>query len=73
MNALRIAALAVLLAGVGLLAYGIWQYFDSRSEIRIGDASLVIDDSEFRPPVWIGAVLIIAGGVGVVVARRRKS
>jgi hypothetical protein len=72
MNALRIGALAVLLAGVGVLAYGIWQYFDSRSEIRIGDASLVVEDSEIRPAVWIGAALIVVGGVGSVFARGKK-
>jgi hypothetical protein len=72
MNALRIVALAVLLAGVGVLAYGIWQYFDSRSEIRIGDASLVVEDSEIRPAVWIGAALIVVGGVGSVFARGKK-
>jgi len=72
MNNMRILALLVLLAGVGALAYGGWQYFDERQEVRIGDARFVIEDADIPPAVWVGGALFLAGGITMVAAGGKK-
>ncbi len=73
MNNTRIIALLMLLGGLGALAWGGWQYFDQRREIRIGDARLVIEDADISPAVWVGGVLFLAGGITMVAAGGKQN
>lgn len=72
MSPVRAIALVVVLAGIGALAYGAWHYFDSRNEIRIGDTRLVVETADVHPTVWVGGALVIAGGVTMAAAGKKK-
>lgn len=73
MTRIRGIALALLLAGAALLAYGGWVYFDSRSEVRIGDARIVVEDAEVSPAIWVGGALVLAALlIGGSTGRSRK-
>jgi TRAP-type C4-dicarboxylate transport system permease small subunit len=72
----RVIALILLLAGAALLVYGGWEYFDSRSEVRIGDARLVIEKAKISPAIWVGGSLVIAAlliGGGTMLPRKSIS
>ena len=73
MNNYRMAAMVALMIGITVLAYGIWNYFDSRNEIRFGDARVVIEDAHVSPAVWIGAVVIVAAGATMVATRGKRA
>ncbi|MCB9893053.1 MAG: hypothetical protein H6839_01230 [Planctomycetes bacterium] len=73
MSTYRTVALAVIILGAVVLAYGIWSYYDSRSELRVGDASIVIQDAEVSPAVWIGGAVILVGGAAMVTARGKRA
>lgn len=73
MNPVRAVALLIVLVGIGALAYGGWRYFDDRDEIRIGDTRLVVETADVHPTVWVGAALVIAGGVALATAGSKKS
>ena len=69
----RTIAFLALIVGAVVLAYGIWNYYDSRSELRVGDASIVIQDAEVSPAVWIGGAVILVAGIGMLAARGKRA
>ena len=73
MNNYRTTAMVALMIGITVLAYGIWSYFDSRNEIRFGDATVVIEDAEVSPAVWIGLVVVVAAGATMVATRGKRA
>lgn len=73
MNIYRKIALAALVVGAIVLTYGIWNYYDSRAELRIGDTSLVIEDAEASPAIWIGGAVILLAGTVMVGARSKRA
>jgi hypothetical protein len=76
MTKVRGIAMVLFLAGAALLVYGIWDYMDSRTELRIGDARVVVENASVSPAVWGGGALILAAliiGGGSVMTGKRKS
>lgn len=70
---MRTIALVLLLGGLAALGYGIWQFYESRDEIRIGDAKLIVEDGKVHPAIWVGGALILGGGIGMAISRNRRS
>jgi TRAP-type C4-dicarboxylate transport system permease small subunit len=71
MNATRLAALVLIIAGALGLAYGGFTYTKDSHEARIGPLELSITEKEtINIPVWLGAAAII-GGVLLLVVRAR--
>lgn len=71
MNGTKIAAIALIVAGVLGLAYGGFTYTKETHETKIGPIELSVKDKEtVNIPVWAGAATII-GGVLLLVVRVR--
>lgn len=72
MDAKKIAALVLIIAGVLSLAYGGFSYTKDTHETKVGPIELSVKDTQrVNIPVWAGAGAIIAGVLLLVV--RTKS
>lgn len=62
MNAIKVAAIALILAGVLGLVYGGFSYTKETHEANVGPIKLSVTDKEtFNVPVWAGVGAIIVG------------
>lgn len=72
MNALRIAAIALIVAGALGLAYGSFTYTKSTQEAKIGPISLSVKDNQtVNIPVWAGVGAMVLGGLLLVFGARK--
>lgn len=72
MNALRVAAIALILAGVLGLTYGSFSYTKESHNAQIGPIELSVKDKKtVNIPVWAG-VGAIALGVGMLLMGGKK-
>ena len=68
MNAIKIAAIVLVVAGVLGLAYGKFSYTKETHEAKIGSLELSVKDKEtVNVPVWAGVAAIVIGGVLLLV------
>lgn len=73
MDAMRITAVALLVAGVLALVYGNFSYTKETHEAKIGSLELSVKDREtVNIPVWAGIAAIVAGG-GLLIFGGRKT
>ena len=73
MNALRIAAIVLIVLGALALAYGSFSYTKETHEAQIGPLQLTIKDRQtINIPVWAG-VVAVAGGVGLMLYGGNKA
>jgi multidrug transporter EmrE-like cation transporter len=64
MNALKLAAIALIVAGVLGLAYGSFSYTKETHGVKLGSLELSVKDKQtVNVPVWAGVGAIVAGGV----------
>ena len=63
MNAMKIAALALIVAGVLGLAYGGFSYTRQTHEMKIGPLEMSMQERQtINVPVWAGVGAILIGG-----------
>lgn len=63
MNAIRIAAIALIMAGVLGLAYGGFSYTKDTQQAKIGPIELTVTEKQtVNVPIWAGVAAIVAGG-----------
>jgi len=63
MNAVKIMAIVLIIAGLLGLAYGRFSYTRETQEAKIGPFELTVKDTEtVNVPVWAGVAAIVAGG-----------
>lgn len=63
MNTIRIAAIALIVAGVLALLYGGFSYTKETHQAKLGPISLSIQEKEtVNIPVWAGVAGIVIGG-----------
>ncbi len=73
MNSVRIAAIALIVAGGLGLAYGSFSYTKETHKATLGALELSVKDKEtVNVPVWAGVGAIVLGGV-LLLAGGRKS
>jgi hypothetical protein len=73
MGATRIAAIAVIVAGVLALMYGGFSYTTEKTAAKLGPLELKVEDrNRVNVPVWAGIAAIVAGGLVLVVGSKRK-
>ncbi len=73
MDAMRITAVALLVAGVLALVYGNFSYTKETHEAKIGSIELSVKDREtVNIPAWAGIAAIVAGG-GLLIFGGRKT
>jgi hypothetical protein len=70
MNALRVVAIALIVAGGLGLAYGSFSYTKETQEAKIGPLELTVKDQQtVNIPVWAGVAAIVAGALLLLVPR----
>jgi uncharacterized membrane protein len=72
MNGIKIAAIALILAGLLGLAYGGFTYTKATHETKVGPLSLSVQEREtVNVPIWAGIGAVVIGGVLLVVGGRK--
>jgi hypothetical protein len=72
MNAARIAAVVLIVAGILGLVYGSFSYTKETHDAKIGPLELSIKDREtVNIPVWAGVGAIVIGGAILLVGRKQ--
>ena len=73
MNAVKIAALVLIVAGVLGLLYGGFSYTKETHEAKLGPIELTVKDKEtVNIPVWAGVGTIAIGGVLLILGGRKS-
>ena len=68
MNAIKIGAIVLIVAGILGLAYGKFSYTKETHEATIGSLELSLKDKEtVNVPVWAGVGAIVVGGLLLLV------
>lgn len=63
MNAIRIVAVVLIVAGILGLAYGSFSYTKETHEANIGPLQLTVKDKEtIDVPIWLSVGAIVVGG-----------
>lgn len=67
MGAVRMTAIAVMIAGALALVYGGFSYTTEKTAAKLGPVELKVDQKhEVNVPVWAGITAIVAGGLVLV-------
>jgi hypothetical protein len=73
MSAIKIVAIALIIAGLLGLVYGNFSYTRETQEAKIGSLELSVKDTQtVDVPVWAGVVAVVAGGVLLLVASKKS-
>ena len=73
MNAVKIAAIVLILAGVLGLVYGGFTYTKHTHEARLGSIELSIKEKQaVNVPVWAGVGAIVIGGVLLLFGNKKS-
>ncbi len=63
MNAVKLVAIVLIVAGILGLAYGKFSYTKETHEVKLGSLELSVKDKRtVNVPVWAGVGAIVAGG-----------
>ena len=72
MDAVKIVAMVLMVAGILALAYGSFSYTKETHEAKIGPLELSVKEKEtVNIPVWAGVGAIVVGGILLVVRVKR--
>lgn len=73
MNALKMSALVLIVAGVLGLVYGSFTYTEDTHEAKMGPIEISVKDKKtVNVPVWAGVGAIAVGGMLLLVGGRRR-
>jgi TRAP-type C4-dicarboxylate transport system permease small subunit len=71
MGSIKIAGIALIVAGLLGLAYGGFTYTKETHDTKIGPLELSVKDKErVNIPIWAGVAAVVAGGVMLVMPRK---
>jgi uncharacterized membrane protein YdcZ (DUF606 family) len=72
MNAVRLIAIALLVAGALGLAYGGFSYTKDTTAVKLGSLELSVKEKkEVNIPLWAGIAAMVAGGLLLVSTSKR--
>lgn len=72
MNAVKLAAIVLIVAGVLGLVYGSFSYTKETHQAKLGSLELSVKDKEtVNVPVWAGVGAIVIGGVLLLVGSKK--
>lgn len=72
MNATRLVAIALIIAGALALVYGGFSYTKDRTAVKLGPIELSVKENKtVSVPLWVGVGAILVGGVLLVVGGKR--
>jgi hypothetical protein len=70
LNALKIVAILLIVAGIAGLLYGKFTYTQATHEAKLGPLDLSVKEKRtVNIPLWAGVAAIVAGGLLLVVPR----
>ena len=73
MNAVKIAAIVLIVAGVLGLVYGSFSYTKETHEAKLGPIELSVKDNQtINVPVWAGVGAIAFGGVLLLFGSKKR-
>lgn len=73
MNAIKIAGIALIVAGVLGLVYGSFSYTKETHEAKLGSIQLSVKDKEtVNVPVWAGVGAIAIGGLLLLFGNNKR-
>jgi len=73
MNAIKIAGIALIVAGVLGLVYGSFSYTKETHEAKLGSLQLSVKDKEtVNVPVWAGVGAIAIGGLLLLFGNNKR-
>ena len=73
MNAVKIAAIALIVAGALGLAYGSFSYTKDTQKAKLGPIELSVKETEtVNVPVWAGIGAIVIGGVLLISGSKKR-
>jgi uncharacterized membrane protein YdcZ (DUF606 family) len=71
MNTIRIAGIALLVAGALALLYGSFSFTKETHEVKLGPIGLSVTEKQtVNIPIWAGVAAIAIGGVLLLVNKR---
>jgi hypothetical protein len=71
MGSIKIAGIALIVAGLLGLAYGGFTFTKDSHDTKIGPLELSVKDKErVNIPIWAGVAAVVAGGVIVLMPRK---
>ena len=72
MNAIKIAALALIVAGVLGLAYGSFSYTKDTHDVKLGPVEFSVKEKEtINVPVWAGVAAIAVGAALLLLGSKK--
>lgn len=73
MNAVKIAGIVLIIAGVLGLAYGSFSYTKETHQAKLGPIELTVKDKEtVNVPIWAGVGAIVIGGVLLIFGSKKS-
>lgn len=73
MNALKVVAIVLIIAGVLGLAYGSFSYTKNTKAVDLGPIEFSVKEKEtVNVPVWAGIGAIVAGGLLLVFGSKKQ-
>jgi len=73
MNALKILAIVLIIAGILGLVYGSFSYTKDTHEAKLGPIELSVKDKQtVNVPVWAGVGAIVVGGALLFFSSKKK-
>jgi multidrug transporter EmrE-like cation transporter len=73
MNAIKMAAIALIVAGILGLAYGGFSYTKETHEATLGPIKLSVEEKKtVNVPVWAGVGAIVVGGVLLLLGSKKS-
>jgi uncharacterized membrane protein YdcZ (DUF606 family) len=72
MNAVKIMAIVLIVAGILGLLYGKFSYTKETHDVKLGPLEMSIAEKEtVNVPIWAGVIAIVGGGVLLVYASKK--
>ena len=73
MNAIKILAIVLIVAGVLALVYGGFSYISDTHTTKLGPIKLTVQDKErVNIPIWVGVVAVAIGGTLLLFAGKKS-
>lgn len=72
MNAIKVAGIALIVAGILALSFGGFSYTKDTQEVKLGPLEFSVKEKkDVNIPMWAGIAAIVAGGLMLVMGKKQ--